>query len=212
MKLQEVLTEEQLEEKLRHAIAAAAIAAGALGAPKPAEGPGSPPPSVASVASYKKQQAMKQIELMAHEIQKRYKIDRSKAKEIVTLAKKYEKEKFPKAEDILSVIGIESSFKPASTSGLAHDPAVGLMQVRPGIWGLSKTDLNTPEKQIKVGSEILDKYYKKLGTEDKAVHAYNVGITNFKKGENLNPGYVEKFKKTRDWIVAVSPKLKKKEI
>lgn len=212
MKLQEVyLTEEELDEKLKHAVAAAAIAFGALGAPKNADGPSSPPPPATLMAAHKKQQAMKEIEEMAKVIQAKYKVDKQKASEIIQLAQKYEKKTFPRVKDILSVVAIESSFKQTSVSPLKNDPAMGLMQVRPGVWGLEKSDLSTPEKQIKVGVDILHKYYEKLGSEDKALHAYNIGITNFRRGTGLNPAYVEKFKKARTWIEDAIEKIKEKE-
>lgn len=206
MKLQEVLCEDQVDEKLRDVIAAGLIAAGSL---SPQVIKDSPPPTSSISAQkssttqksstiLKKQQAMKEIEVMAAAIQKRYKIDKAKAQEIVNLAKKYEKPTFPKAVDILSVIGVESSFKANSVSNLKKDPAVGLMQVRPKTWGLDKSQLATPEDQIKVGADILHKYYSKLGSGDKALHAYNIGITNFKRGTGLNPKYVDKVNAEQD--------------
>ena len=70
------------------------------------------------------------------------------------------------------------------------------MQVRPGVWDMKRSQLKGPgsiENQIKVGADILNKYYKRLNDREKAVHAYNVGITNFLKGKH-NPTYVAKYK------------------
>ena len=120
------------------------------------------------------------------------------AAQVAHLALKHEHPVFPRAEDIASVVGIESSFDPSAKSKLKRDPAIGLTQVRPKIWGLKKKDLETPDQQIKHSVNILSSYHSKLGDKDSAIHAYNVGITNFSKGKNLNPSYLEKFKKERE--------------
>jgi soluble lytic murein transglycosylase-like protein len=124
-------------------------------------------------------------------------VDPHTAMQVAKAAKKYEKPGFPRAEDILAIVGIESSFDPESVSGLKHDPARGLMQVRPKIWNLTPKSLSTIDKQIKVGSTILHHYYQKLGTVPSAVHAYNVGLTNFNHKKNLNPEYVRRFNAER---------------
>ena len=116
------------------------------------------------------------------------------AEKIVKTALQNEHPTFPKAEDILAIVGIESSFNPSVKSQLKHDPAVGLMQVRPGIWDIDPTKLSTIENQIKVGANILAAYYSKLKSPDGAVHSYNIGITNYNKKKGLNPGYVQKYK------------------
>lgn len=74
------------------------------------------------------------------------------------------------------------------------------MQVRPAIWGMNPKELNGIEQQVKFGADILHKYYERLGDADDAVHAYNVGITNLKRGTGLNPGYVQKFNRERTWL------------
>mgnify|MGYP001245853986 FL=1 len=124
---------------------------------------------------------------------KKYNIDYDLAGEIVTLAKKHEKKSFPKTEDLLAIIGIESSFNPQAVSGLRVDPAVGLTQIRPNVWGLDAGDLKGDiEKQISTSSDILSKYSKHLNSKEDAVHAYNVGLTAFQRGD-YNPNYVAKF-------------------
>jgi Transglycosylase SLT domain len=120
------------------------------------------------------------------------------AAQVAHLAIKHEHEVFPRAEDIASIVGIESSFNPDAKSKLKKDPAIGLSQIRPKVWGLKKNDLSTPEKQIQHSVGILSSYHSKLGDKEAAIHSYNVGITNFSKGKNLNPSYVEKFKKERE--------------
>lgn len=136
---------------------------------------------------------------MASTIQDKYKsVDDHTAMKIANLAIKYEKPTWPKAEDILAVCGIESSMKPEAQSKLKKDPAIGLMQVRAKIWGLNPNELkHNIEHQIKVGSQILNDYYKKVGNVDGALQAYNVGLTNYMKKKGLNPRYVPKFDKER---------------
>lgn len=201
MKVKEVLlTEEQLYEiSLKNALAAGALGATLLGSPKhfqqdkPIERPQARPAPVATVLpAPKKEVDPKQLK-MSQQIAKKYKIDGGFAQEIVELAHKYQKPNFPKAQDILAVIGIESSFDPDAVSGLKRDPAVGLMQTRPGVWNLNREELeNNVERQISTGSDILHLYYKKLKNRDAAIAAYNVGLGEFRNGNNAE-GYVSKF-------------------
>jgi hypothetical protein len=167
-----------------------------------------PKPSAESVAKWKAHVAKKEALGITTALKKKYKSvsDEDFAK-VFAMAKKYERAVFPKAADILAIVGIESSYKKNATSGLKKDPAKGLMQVRPGVWGIDVKSLATIEEQIKFGADILGKYYDKLGDVDKAVHAYNVGITNFKRGKGLNPSYVDKFNRERDWLVATWKKV-----
>lgn len=133
--------------------------------------------------------------MLANTILKKYRgVSPQLAKNVVSLAQKYEKSSFPKADDILAIVGIESSFRPNVLSALKKDPAVGLMQVRPGIWELDPARLSSDiEYQIKSGAAILHKYYKLLGNAEDAVHAYNVGMGNFRRGKH-NIKYVHKYK------------------
>ena len=124
-------------------------------------------------------------------------LDPKLAHHVVSLAKKHEHPVFPKAKDILSVVGIESSFDPKAKSKLKKDPAIGLTQIRPKVWGIDKKMLSTPEEQIKKSVEILSSYHEKLGSPEDALHAYNIGITNFKRQKGLNPSYVDKFKREK---------------
>ena len=131
----------------------------------------------------------------------KYHVKQDFAEDVVNLALKYEKPVFPRASDILAIISIESSFNPKAVSKLKKDPAVGLMQVRPKVWGLDAAELKSSiEKQIATGSEVLHKYYMKLNAKEKAVEAYNVGLRNFHKG-NGNKEYVAKYKKALDYFV-----------
>lgn len=141
----------------------------------------------------------KRAKTLAAVITNKYSVSSDMALKVAKLALKHEKPIFPKAEDILAVCGIESSFKPGAASQLKNDPAIGLMQVRPAVWKLDKAKLQgSAEEQIRVGSEILHGYYVKLKSKESALQAYNVGITNYLKKKGLNPRYVPKFKNERD--------------
>lgn len=196
MRYYEFAPTEQLDEfDLKKALATGTIAAAAavpsfLGKPAP----------VAPMASVAKQAVVKPpagVQELASIITSKYKVDPALAAKVAALAKKHEKPVFPRAEDILAVIGIESSFNPNAVSGLRRDPAVGLTQVRPGIWGLNPAALKgNIEKQIYTAVKILDQYNQKLKNPEAALHAYNMGITAYRQGKT-NPRYVEKFKNER---------------
>lgn len=135
----------------------------------------------------------------AGKISKRFKLSPEQALQIVNLAKKHEKPNFPRADDILSVIGIESGFNPKAVSNLKKDPALGLTQVRAKMWGQDpKKFINNIDQQIKVSSDILADYNNQLKNPLDAVQAYNVGIGDFRKG-NLNPEYVRRFQKEKQF-------------
>lgn len=134
---------------------------------------------------------VKRVEL-ARNIASEYRVDLDLVQQIVDTAFRLEDKEFPKAADILAIIGVESSFNPNSRSSLRHDPAIGLMQVRPGIWDLKPSDLASIEDQIKHGAHILKRYYRKTGSAEDAIQAYNLGITSFRRGDR-NPRYVAKY-------------------
>lgn len=134
-----------------------------------------------------------QEEQWAEKIVKRYSIDDNLARLIVHLASKNSRQTFPKTRDILAVIGVESSFDPTAQSKLRTDPALGLMQVRPGKWGLNPGDLTDLEDQIKHGSDILHKYFRKLKDKEKATIAYNVGLQAYRDGK-FDQRYLNKVK------------------
>lgn len=129
---------------------------------------------------------------MADRITNKYDVDDDFAGQVVELAHKYQKPGFPTAKDILAVIGVESSFDPDAVSGLKNDPAIGLMQVRPGVWNLNPSSLNDVEQQIATGSDILHQYYKKMKNKNAALAVYNVGPTQYKSG-NTADNYVKKY-------------------
>lgn len=127
----------------------------------------------------------------------KYKVNPQVVQQVVSSAIKHAHTDFPTAKDLLAVVGVESSFNPNAISQLKKDPARGLMQIRPGVWDLPETSFKTIDSQIKTGAEILHKYYVKLGSREAALHAYNVGITNHKKGKGTNPRYVPKIDKEK---------------
>ena len=205
MKLNEIITlppkGEQLNEvNFKQALAGGTFALGTLLSPQLAQ---NEPVQVtaAQQADMDKASASKRAEMdrvmLANTIMKKYRVSPKLAQNVASLAQKYEKSSFPKAEDILAIAGIESSFIPTAVSKLKDDPAMGLMQVRPEVWNLSPGKLSRDiEYQIKSGADILHKYYKLLGNAEDAVHAYNVGIGNFRRG-NHNIKYVHKYKNER---------------
>lgn len=142
-------------------------------------------------------------QVVAH-VSDKYRVNPKLVAQIVHAAKKHERPDFPRAQDILAVIGVESSFNPKAVSQLKRDPARGLMQVRPGVWGMDPNQLSTIDAQISKGAEILHAYYKKFGTKEAALHAYNVGETNhrksLKKPEVGNPRYAPKVQAEYDQL------------
>ena len=211
MKLHEVLPEQHLDEKsLRHALAAGILGTsmavpGAISSHSPPE----PEPEQTRdeiVVTAKRPTAPTKHEVdipaptfaertkLAKNIAEKYRVNEDLVQRVVNLAYKYQDPEFPKAKDILAIIGVESSFNPRSKSGLKRDPALGLMQVRPGVWNIDPEDLSSVESQIKYGVNILKHYYKKLGHAEDTIQAYNLGITKFRKGAR-NPRYVSKFQR-----------------
>jgi soluble lytic murein transglycosylase-like protein len=191
MKLHEIVHQQntkQLDEvDIKKAISTGALALSTLLAPSTGNTP-SPEPISAT--------ARDQLDtaVLVNKILKKYRyVNPSLAQRIASLAKKYEKHSFPKAEDILAIIGIESSFDPSKVSPLKKDPAVGLTQIRPAVWDINPSTLkNNIELQVKTGADILHKYYTLLGNRNDAVHAYNVGLGNFRRG-NHNIDYVHDY-------------------
>jgi len=190
MRLQEVLTEEQLcEIDYKRAFATGILglaAAGNYSYKLPTHGDPYQPKKVAPVRDEAQQ--------LADKILKKYKVDPKLALQVAKLAKKHEKPVFPKAEDILCIVGIESSFRPHAISNLKKDPAMGLTQIRPGVHKLDSKKLGGDiEHQIEKSAEILNKYNKHLKNKEAAIIAYNVGPGDYRKG-NYNQNYINKFK------------------
>jgi hypothetical protein len=182
MKLTELLNEETLQEaSIKQLIAAGALAAASLGLIVPSS-TSDHGVKTSQLDSKKQEKLQAEIRNLTKFVTDNYHVEEPEANAIVLLAKKHEQPTFPKAKNILAIIGIESAFKEKAVSKLHKDPAVGLMQVRPKTWGVTASSLSTVDKQIELGSKILNHYYTKLGdNEEHAVKAYNVGMGNFKK-------------------------------
>ena len=129
-------------------------------------------------------------------ITERYNVNDKLARQVVQLAHKYADSVFPTAQDIIAIIGIESGFDPRARSELTYDPAVGLTQVRTKVWKklIKGNNIHDIENQIRVGAEILSRYYHRAHSRDGAVIAYNVGITAYKQGQR-NWRYLRKYKR-----------------
>jgi hypothetical protein len=191
------VNEGQLDEfNLKHAAAAGALGLATIFPTKDVRAGGIP-----NTPEYQQQDSVQlnpKWANLANAIAKRYRIDTQFAYDVVELAHKYEKPSFPKAEDILAKIGIESSFNPEAVSKLKKDPARGLTQVRPKASGIPAEELSDIENQIKHGADILHKFYKRLKDKRAALLAYNVGPTAYKQGR-FNPEYFEKFQIERNF-------------
>lgn len=200
MLVNEIISPQQLDEiSLKQAVAIGALASSSLLNPVTDKESkliqNSPAMSQASQHSDISAKEQLEIDMLVNSVIRKYRIKAEQAEKIVRLAKKYEQPVFPKAKDILAIIGIESSFNHRAVSGLKTDPAVGLMQVRPKIWGLDPRELiSNLELQIKMGAHVLTDYHKQLNNVDGAVHAFNIGIENFKKKKGLNPKFVANYK------------------
>lgn len=181
------LTEQELEEfNIRKALGSAAIAA-AMTLPTAMHKDRDVYPTKQEIHAH-------QIQKISDKIVKKYNVSPQFAKKVVSLAHKYADPVFPKAEDLIALIGVESNFNPGAVSQLKNDPAVGLTQIRPGVWNLNKQKLQGDiDHQVATAAEILKNYYTKLGNKDAALAAYNVGISSYKNGK-VNKRYVPKIK------------------
>lgn len=128
------------------------------------------------------------LERQAEKIAMKYKVDYKFAYKIADLAKQNERTSFPRAVDILAIIGIESSFKPNSKSKLAADAAVGLTQIRPKAWShkINASELATVDGQVRHGADILAHYYEVLGDRQGAVKSYNIGLNGYQQGKRTD--------------------------
>lgn len=191
MKLREILIQ---PEPLNEISAKGAIAAGLIGIPAfgmmmhPKKAPIGPAPEPAPYI-----QQYDEVEELTQMIVKNRKVNPTFAKQVVLLAKKYEDPVFPKARDILAIVGIESNFRPNAISNLKRDPALGLMQVRAGVWKIDKKELADVEQQIRHGALILKHYYVKTkGDIPKAISAYNHGLTKVRR-DDYDDRYFDKY-------------------
>ena len=94
----------------------------------------------------------------------------------------------------LAMIATESSFIVDSVS---KKNAVGLAQVVPSVWKDSVPyNIYDPAQNILAGAYILRNYHLKLGNWDAALKAYNVGISDYKRGkkQKASKQYLTKIK------------------
>ncbi len=203
MKIHEIISnQEQLDEiNLRHAAAAGIMGASLMGSVHQA--PKAPTQTTTQQQTHAPKQISQQraaetrqkeetrLQTMKDNIVKKYKVKPELASQVVDLAHQYEDSTFPKATDLLALIGIESSFNPKAKSSLNKDPAVGLMQVRPSMWGIEPEDIDGIEEQIKHGARVLKTYYAKLGDKESAIKAYNIGLRGFRN--SLNPDAADRY-------------------
>lgn len=131
----------------------------------------------------------------------RYKVNESMVSKVVKYANDYAYDTFPKAKDIIAIVGIESSWNPSAKSNLKHDPAIGLTQIRPGKWThlYDAKEISKIENQIKWASQILHHNYEKTGNIKDAVIAYNIGLSARLRGRD-NERYYIKFIKEHNML------------
>lgn len=110
-------------------------------------------------------------------------IDETDIHEIVSAAVKHGDPVFPQAHHLVALAGVESSMDPSAKSALKKDPAIGLTQIRPKVWNIDKKELRTVDGQISHSARILKKYHSILGNPEDTFKAYNIGITNHKRGK-----------------------------
>jgi soluble lytic murein transglycosylase-like protein len=118
--------------------------------------------------------------VLAEYISSKYKTTVEFAKRVVDLATKYAHEDFPKRNDILAIIAVESSFRPKAS----YRGSYGLMQIerKSHTKSLRGRNIKDPAVNIELGSQILNEYYQTLGQSKKsAILAYNAGVGNFLK-------------------------------
>ncbi len=113
-------------------------------------------------------------------ISSKFKVSLDTAIKIVQLATKHAYETFPKRDDILAIISVESRFNINAFSQGCY----GLMQVqkKSHTKPLAGRSLRNPDVNIELGSKILNEYSVLLkGNKKAAVLAFNSGIGNYNK-------------------------------
>ena len=101
---------------------------------------------------------------------------------------------FPTGLDVLTIISVESDFKPKAF----YKKSVGLMMVQAKDRKLRKK-LQEPLLNIQAGVALLESYDEILGSPEAAIKAYNVGIGNYqsKRFKKSAQTYWAKFRVTR---------------
>lgn len=128
-------------------------------------------------------------------ISERFKISQKLSKEIVELATEYAHTTFPKRNDILALIAVESTYDVNARSR----GCLGLMQIekKSHLKLIKGRSLKNPRVNIEVGSTVLNQYHVILkGNERGTVLSFNAGIGNFLKGRYKSE-YHAKYQKER---------------
>lgn len=82
-------------------------------------------------------------------------------------------------EIIISVMKVESNFDPQARNG----NSIGYMQVKSNIWQKEiPYNIHEPQGNILSGAYVLRKYHTETKNWSGAIKAYNIGITDFKRG------------------------------
>lgn len=132
-----------------------------------------------------------------------YKVPPDVAARIVAFAQDNSDPVFPKIEDILAVIAVESRFQ----SHVENHGSVGLMGIRYRSHKLTKAQVLDIKINIAYGARYLKDLYLSLGSSTKAAfQAYNVGPWGYTKKGARSPGYLSLVAKHRNRI---SPTLAK---
>jgi len=132
---------------------------------------GSDPPEVV-----KDQRTEKLIKFVAS----RFKKPESFVAKIVEAAEKYAQPDFPKVDDILAIIAVESTYNTAAH----HKGSWGLMQIEAKSHhdkyrGESIKNIDT---NVRVGVQVLTEYYGITKSRSGAIQAYNIGIGSYLGG------------------------------
>lgn len=124
-------------------------------------------------------------------ISTKFKVSKKVALNVVNLANKHAHETFPKRDDILAIIAVESQY---DIFALAQG-CYGLMQIQRKSHKkvLKGRSLHNPDVNVELGSGILNQYFVLLnGSKKAAVLSFNAGIGNY-KNKRFRLAYYEKY-------------------
>jgi hypothetical protein len=113
-------------------------------------------------------------------ISERFKVSEKIAADIVKFATQHAHENFPKRNDILAIIAVESHYNARAL----HRGCYGLMQIerKSHMKKLDGRSLFNPNVNIEIGSDVLFQYFELLkGNKKAAILSFNSGIGNFLK-------------------------------
>ena len=132
---------------------------------------------------------------IAEAIYKRFKCQEDVALLAVQYAEEFAHKDFPRKQDLLAIIAIESSFNPSAE----FKGSKGVMQVLVKTHRARITGEFDLREQIRVGASILREYYEITGGKQAAVMSYNVGIGSYKRGARPEK-YFGKYRKELLWV------------